>query len=202
MDMSNLNFVDFIILAIFFASTLLGFGRGLVSELISLATLIVALIIATLFASPLASVFTSSPPVQSAVNQAATAGVNAAQHVSYLAIGISFTLLFVGILIIGAIFGYIIGAAFQAGLMGLGNRFMGGIFGLARGFLINLVLIFLVQLSPFGNSSSWLNSSLVNAYQPSVQNLGSLISPSLAQLKSKVEQGIQSMNAQLQGIFN
>src|SRR5579871_5831259 len=105
--MSNLNFVDLIILAIFFFSMLAGFGRGFVREVVSLITLIIAFIVASHFASALAAYFTASPTMQNVVTQASqTMGINAAQPVSYAAIGISFGLLFVGTIFIGALVGY------------------------------------------------------------------------------------------------
>src|SRR5690349_15183716 len=95
--MQNFNWVDYIFIAIFFFSMLAGFGRGFVREVVSIATLIAAFVVATMFSNPLAVAFTSSPAVQNVVTQANSAiGVNTAQPVSYLALGISFGLLFAG----------------------------------------------------------------------------------------------------------
>ena len=197
--MSNLNWVDYIILAIFLFSTLAGFARGLVRELVSLATLVAAFIVATMFANSLATAFTSSPTVQNAVNQASTAiGMNATQPVSYAALGISYAILFVGTMLAGALLGYFLNFAFQAGILGFGNRLLGGVFGFARGFLFNLVLIFIVQLTPFSANASWQQSQLVGTFQPAVQWLGNIVSPSLANLKERFGSTIQGVGSSIQ----
>jgi membrane protein required for colicin V production len=195
---TNLNWVDYIILAIFFLSILLGFARGLIKEVISLITLVVAFVVAITFSNSLAAAFTSSTSVQNAVNQASTAiGVNTAQTVSYAALGISFGLLFVATIIVGAIVGSILSLAFQAGILGLGNRLLGGVFGFFRGLLINLVIIFVIQLTSMGNQPWWHQSQFVIAFQPAVQWLGDFVSPSLANLKIKFEETLQNVNSSI-----
>lgn len=201
--MSNFNWVDYIFLAIFFLSTLAGLARGFVKEIISLITLIAAFIVAIMFSNALATAFTSSPSVQNAMSQATTAiGVNTAQPVSYLALGISFALLFAGTVIAGAIIGSIMNIAFQTGILGLGNRLLGAIFGLCRGFIINLVIIFLVQLTPFSSQQSWQQSHIVASYQPAVIWLGNVVSPSLSNLKTKFGETFQNVNSQIQDMTN
>ena len=201
--MSNFNWVDYTILAIYLISILAGLGRGFIKEVVSLITWIAAFIIATMFSNALATWFTSTESVQNAVTQASNSmGVNAAQPVSYAAIGVSFALLFLGTLIIGAIIGFFLNLAVQVGVLGLGNRLLGGVFGLLRGFIITLVLIFLVQLTPATSQSWWQQSQLVAVYQPAVVWLGNFVSPSLANLKAKFGETIQNVGTQIQGITN
>lgn len=193
-----MNWVDYIIIGIFFFSMLIGFSRGFVKEVISLAALIAAFIIASRYTNALATTFTSSASVQNAVNQASAAiGVSTSQPVSYFALGLSFSVLFFGTLIIGSIVGYVANIFFQIGLLGLGNRLLGGVFGLGRGFILNLVLIFLVQLSPLAKEVWWQQSQLVGSFQPAVVWLGNIVSPSLANLKAKLGQGLDSLGGQL-----
>lgn len=199
--MSNFNWLDYVFLAIFFFSMLAGFGRGFVREVMSLVTLVAAFVIAAMFANPLAVAFTSSPSVQSVVSQANSAiGVNTSQPVSYLALGLSFGLLFAGTVIAGAIITFFLNFAFQAGLLGMGNRILGAGFGLARGFIINLVIIFILQLTPISGEGWWAQSSIVQSYQPAVVWLGGVVSPSLADLKSKMSQTLQNVNSSLQNL--
>ena len=201
--MANLTWVDYILLAIFFFSILSGFARGFVREIIGLAALIAAFIIAAMFAQPLAEYFTQSASVQGVVNQASsTIGVNAAKPVTYMAIGVSFAVLFAVTLLIGTLIAYFMNAIFQAGMLGLGNRLLGGLFGLGRGFLLNLVLIFIVQLSPLGNQPIWQQSEVVIWYQPWVQWLGGIVSPTLANLKTKLGNTVQDVNSSLQNMTN
>jgi len=194
--MEDYSWIDYLILGIFFLSILAGLARGLVKELISLITLIAAVVIAALFANPLAVAFTNSSSVQNAVDQSTTAmGVSTAQPVSYAALGLSFAALFVGTMIVGAIVGLIINLAMQAGGIGFGNRLLGGVFGLCRGFMIILVFIFLVQLTSFATDDTWQKSRLVAKFQPAVEWLGSVVSPTIADLKSKVGDKLGDMNS-------
>lgn len=201
--MSNLNWVDYIILAIFFFSMLAGFGRGLVRELISLITLVAAFVIASMFANTFAQSLMNSSLVQGLMSQTSTAtGINASQPVSYIAIGLSFAVIFGGVVLMGSLVGYFIGMAFQVGMLGIGNRLLGAVFGFVRGFIVNLVIIFVVQLSPLGGEPWWQQSHFVGAFQPAVQWLGNLVSPSLSQLKEKFGQTWQDVNSSIQNITN
>lgn len=198
--LSHLNWIDYIILGILFFSMVIGFARGLVKEIISLVTLIAAFVVAILFASPLASAFTDSASVQNAVNQASnTIGANTAQPVSYAAIGLSFAVLFAGTIIIGWIIGLLVNLAFKTGILGFGNRIFGAVFGFCRGVLFNIVLIFLVQLTFFASDAAWQKSQLINLFQPGVKWLGELVSPTLDNLKAKVNSTLDSVNSSMQG---
>lgn len=192
--MHDLNWVDIVILSIFGLSILAGLFRGLFREIISLCTLVAAFIVATLFASPLASAFTNTDSVQNAVDHASTsAGMDPTQTASFVALGLSFGLLFAGTVIVGAVVGAILNWIFQASVLGIGNRLLGGIFGGLRGYLINLVLIFLVQLTSFSNGDYWTQSQFVPRFQPAVVWLGEKVSPSLSELKEKLSGGAASM---------
>ena len=200
---ASLNWVDYVFIVIFLYSMLSGFFRGFVKEIVSLATLIIAFIVATLFANPLATAFTNSDSVQSAVGQASNAmGSSAAGPASYIAIGLSFFVLFIATIIIGAIISAILNLAFQAGILGFGNRILGAVFGLVRAFLVNMVIVFLVQLTSFSTSQAWQNSTIVAMYQPSVSWLSSTVSPTLANLKDKFGQTMQGVENSLQGQTN
>lgn len=198
--MSHLNWVDYVILAIFAFSALLGLYRGFVKEVIALITLIAAVVIAVLFAHPLAAKFTNSPTVQNVVNQASTSNVDAAQPASYIAVGISFTVLFLVTMLVGMILGSLLSMAFQGGVLGFGNRLLGAIFGLVRGFIINLVIIFLLQLSPFASETWWQESKMVAAFQPAIKWLDALVSPSLAHIKEKFGETMQGVGSSIQGV--
>lgn len=175
--MHHLNWIDYVIIAILALSTLAGLARGLVKEIISLLTLVAAFVVATSFASPVAEYFSS--------NASATTP-DAAQTVSYAALGLSFGVLFLGTVIVGALVGFIINLILKSSVLGIGNRIFGAVFGFARGFLINLVLIFLVQLTSFTNDAAWQESMLLVYFQPSVVWLTANVSPHLESLKEKL----------------
>jgi membrane protein required for colicin V production len=187
MDISigGLNIIDILILILVFVSVIIGFSRGLISEVLSLATLIAAFAIAIMFTNPLAAYFSGTSTMQGVVSQTSGAiGANTAQPISYLTIGFSFGLLFVVTLIIGTLAKMILNLMFQTGILGFGNRVLGGGFGFVRGILLTLVIIFLVQLSPMAAQSWWQQSTYVRDFQPGVVWLGSIVSPALENLKS------------------
>lgn len=197
--MSSLNWVDYVILGIFLLSIIAGFSRGLVKELVSLITLITAVVVATIFASTLAASFTSSPSVQSAVSDASNSmGQAAGQSVSYVALGLSFGLIFAGTIIVGAILGFFINLAFTAGVLGFGNRLLGAAFGLGRGFFLNLALIFILQLTAVSEQPWWQQSVCIQQYQPVVMWLAAQVSPTLEKLKEKAAETMQNVGGQEQ----
>lgn len=198
--MAGLNVIDIIIIIIFLSSMFVGFGRGLVSEVISLGSLIVSVIVAVLFSQQLASYIMHTQSVQNLIHQAsASSGIDTTQSATYIALGISFLILFVGTMLICTIIGQILNAAFQVTLMGIGNRLLGAGFGFIRGFVICLILIFLIQLSPFGDKPLWRESRLVASFQPSVQWLANIVSPALANLKDRATQQLQGVTRGLTG---
>lgn len=185
--MTEFNFVDLTILAILFFSVVAGLMRGFVKEVVSLLTWLVAFIVAGMFSGRLASYFMSSPRMQSAFSSAASnTGVDASHPLSYVAIGISFLLIFVCVVILGAVLSFILTRALEAGGISFVNRLLGGVFGLGRGILSVVIIAFLVQLSPLGSQAWWQESEFVKSIQPAVQWLGQWVHPGLESLKSKV----------------
>lgn len=202
-DLSHLNIVDIAFLVIFMISVMLGFVRGLISELLSLGTVIAAVFVGIAFSERLANYFTHSQPVQEVVNQTSSAiGVSTAEPVSYVAIGVSFTLLFMTTSMVGVILKFILNIPFQYGLVGVGNRILGAGFGFLRAFVINLVIIFLVQLSPILTMPWWVSSQIVRAYQPSVGWLGATVSPALVGIRAKFNNALQTLNSSIQNVGN
>lgn len=199
--MENFNWVDYVIFFIFGFSIISGFARGFIREMISLLVVVIAFVAATIYAHPLAQSFTSSAVVQNVVTTANSAtGVNASQPVSYLAIGISFGLVFAGVYIIGAVIGFIVNLIFSFGAIGLLNRILGAGFGAARGVLINLVIIFMVQLTSANEQPWWKQSKLVPEFQPYVEQLSTYVAPGLESIKQKAGASMQNLGNTVQSI--
>ena len=200
--LSSLNWVDYVILAIFLFSVLAGFSRGLAKELVSLIILVTAVVVASVFASSLAASWSGTPAVQGAVTDA-TSNINVSaetvkQTVSYAAIGLSFALLFAGTILVGSIIGFFVNMALTSGVLSFGNRLLGGFFGLGRGFILNLVLVFVLQLTAVANQTWWQQSYCVQQYQPTVAWLGSMVSPHIERLKEKAGEVMESVSGQQQ----
>jgi membrane protein required for colicin V production len=196
--MDNLNIIDYLLIAVLVFSMIRGLSRGLIKEVIGLLTFIAAFIIAIVFSTRLAGTFTNTAGVQGVLSQASSAiGVNTAQPVSYVAIGISFALLFGATVIIGSILGLILNVFFQYGVLGLGNRLLGSVFGFCKGFILCAVIAFVVQLTPFVTSPLWQHSQIVASLQTTVEWIGGVVSPSLVNLKSRFGQTIQNVNSSI-----
>lgn len=199
--MEHLNWVDYIIVFIFGFSVISGFARGFVREMISLLVVVVAFVAATIYAHPLALSFTSSAVVQNVVSTANSAtGVNASQPVSYLAIGISYGLVFAGVYIIGSVIGFIVNLLFSFGAIGFINRILGAGFGAVRGFIITLVVIFMVQLTAANEQPWWKQSSLVPQFQPYVNELSTYVAPGLETIRQKAGDSMQNITNTVQSI--
>lgn len=197
---SSFNWIDYIVLAVFFFSIMGGLTSGFAKEVVSLLSWIAAFVVACLFSQSLANFFTSSPHLQNAVSSASSSiGVSAAQPVSYLALGISFAALFMGTALIGSMIGRFLHYAVEGTGMSFVNRLLGGLFGAGRGFILVLIGIFLIQLSPVINQPAWQASQFVNAFQPSVQSLSNFVSPSLANIKLKIGETVDSVSSGLKG---
>ncbi len=192
--MNNYNAMDIIILLIIFSSIIIGLLRGLISEVVSLITLIAAFAVAIYFTSPLVAKFTSTATVQHMVSQTSNSmGVNTAQPVSYMAFALCFAVLFVATLLAGLIIRALINVAFATGVVGIGNRIFGGVFGFVRGILIAIVIIFLIQLSPLSSESWWQQSKLVPQFRPAIAWLGNIVSPTLANIKAKLGSSMENL---------
>jgi membrane protein required for colicin V production len=199
MEATSFNWIDYIILGIFLLSALSGLMRGGVREIISLLTWIAAFFIASLFAAPLATHFSNSDKVQSLVSSASSSVVEATStHASLFALGVSFVLLFLATLLVGAIIGYVANSAVESGGISIINRLIGVLCGLGRGFLVNLVLIFVVQLTPVAKQPIWTDSTLVSAYQPTVTWIGNIVQPGMEAMKSKMGKTLEDFGTSVQ----
>lgn len=181
--MENFNWVDYVIITILLFSVLAGFARGIVKELLSILTWVIAFISSSLFAGKLASAFT---------------GASAADEpVTMLALGLSFVSIFLVILVVGSLITHVVSGAVDNVGLGVINRLFGGTFGFARGLLINLVFIFIVQLTSYDQESWWKESKLVPVYQPAVIWISNLVSPNFEELKNKMNSTLENATSLL-----
>ncbi len=186
MDMTNYNWIDIGVIVVLALSILVGLWRGLIREVIALLTWILAFVVATIFAEPLASKFTG------VVN-------GNSESVSYLALGISFVCIFIGILILGRILSYILSSAAETGGVGLGNRILGAFFGFVRGILIVLIIMFLTQMSSYVDQPEWKQSKFVSLFAPAIKWMDDKIQPQMKAFESKAAETWESVSTQFQG---
>jgi len=125
--MAHWNWLDWALAIIVFVSVVTALWKGFVAELISLASAITALIIAALNyerVAPLLKGFTRTRSV---------------------ALGVSFILLFAGVLVLGMVVSALAGRLIRKVKLQWFNRFLGGVFGLVRGLLIDCVVLLVMM---------------------------------------------------------
>ncbi|RRV64595.1 CvpA family protein [Stutzerimonas stutzeri] len=137
------TWVDWTIIAVIAVSSLISLKRGFVKEALSLVTWIVAGVIAWMFGGALShhlAEFISAPSVQ---------------------VIAACALLFVATLLVGALVNFLIGELIRVtGLSGT-DRFLGMVFGAARGGLLVVVLAGLLSLAPVQQDAWWRESALL-----------------------------------------
>jgi membrane protein required for colicin V production len=121
--MSTWNWVDCILAAIIVASVVTAMMKGFVQELISLASVLIGLVVAAIGYSRAALWFDDLTKSHD------------------IALGLGFLVLFLGTLLVGALAGVLARKLIKtAGIQGF-DRFLGGIFGLVRGVLVDAILL-------------------------------------------------------------
>ncbi|MCY1495764.1 Colicin V production protein [compost metagenome] len=137
------TWVDWAIIAVIVISSLISLSRGFVKEALSLLTWIVAGAVAWMFGGALAQHLTDFIETPSARIIAAC------------------VLLFIVTLMVGALVNFLIGELIRVtGLDGT-DRFLGMVFGAARGALLVVVAVGLLSLAPVQQDSWWQQSQLL-----------------------------------------
>ena len=135
----QLGWVDIALLAVFGLSVLVGLWRGFVFEIVSLLGWLVAFVMAN-SAGPFLADFVpvaSSPEVK---------------------LWIAYLIVFVVILLTCTLLARMLRALVAATPLSFVDHLLGGVFGVARGALICVVIGTLVMLSPYATSTTWKTS--------------------------------------------
>lgn len=142
-DIANFNWFDYTILGVIVISTLISLIRGFVKELVSLLTWVVGFWFALRFYTDFANIlegYINSQPVRTVV---------------------SFVMIFIIVLIFGAIFNYLISLLLiKTGLNGT-DRLIGMLFGLTRGVLLIGVVLLLLSTTATVQDAWWKKSVLI-----------------------------------------
>lgn len=135
-----MTWLDLAVAAVLLLSMAWGIWRGLVHEVISLAAWVIAFLVANMFAAPLAQLLPSSTPRPD-------------WHVL-----VAFVAIFLVMLTITTLIGVTLSRLTRkAGLGGL-DRSLGGLFGIARGWLIALAFALLAGLTELPTHPVWKDS--------------------------------------------
>lgn len=141
-QLSGMNWTDIAILAVIGMSCLYGLWRGLVREVFSLVTWVAALIVARLYSSTLAPLLN---------------GVFEGETTRYVA---AFTLLFIATIIVGSLLTHVLSKLLTLAGLKFTDRLLGAVFGVARGGIIVMLLIFVLS-GFFANTVAWQESRLI-----------------------------------------
>lgn len=145
-----MTWFDYAVLAVIAASLLLGVWRGMVSEILAIAAWVLAFFVAREFALPVSAFYASLLHDRS---------------MQYLA---GFATVFVGVLVVVGIARLVVSFLLRAVGLGLIDRMLGAIFGIARGVLIVLLCVMLGGLTPLPREPWWRNAVLAPPLETAV----------------------------------
>ena len=133
---------DLAVIAIVGLSVLLSVIRGLVREVLALAAWVVAFFAANLLAGTVARQLPESLP---------------SEEIRLLA---GFLCVFLGVLIAMSLLAMLASKLVKSAGLGLEDRLLGGVFGLARGLLVVMIVVLLAGLTSLPRQAVWRNAVL------------------------------------------
>lgn len=128
---------DYLVLFVLTCSVVISMLRGLVKEILSLVSWVVALVVANAYGQGLAALLPDAIP-----------GSTTRLIVAFLA-------LFIGVRLLMALLTMAIDAAVRAAGLTLADRGLGGLFGLARGLVIVLTAVLVCGMTSIPQQGFW-----------------------------------------------
>ena len=174
-----MNIADYVILAILALSVLLGLMRGFVAEVISLACWIAAFWVAWLFGHAVADWYARW------------------LHEEIARIVAGYMTCFLGVLMLGAIVGWIMRKLVQGGGLSGGDRLLGMLFGFARGALVVVVAVWMLAFTPASAEPWWRRSTLLPQF---AQGAGWLSDHMPADVAQYMRNGVQVLHQGAQAL--
>ena len=138
---------DYFILTLLIVSSVYGLYRGIIKEVLSLTGLVLSFFLASNFDNWLANIV----PIENKSD--------------FLIIS-AFILIFISTLILTSILIKLVSKVIKLAGLSIMNRFFGFFFGIARGLVIVLVILYLNQLIPFVNLIDPVESKLIPFLDP------------------------------------
>jgi len=167
----DFNYFDIAIVVIILITALIGFMRGLVWMGVFLATWTAAILLAIKFKDQVAAAL----PIKLSSEVAQT--------------GLAALLIFLGVLIAGAIINFILHKLINAIGLGAFDRILGTGLGIVLGALAITLLTMLLSLTELPNQEAWQKSKFIPKFQESATWLQTLIPENLNEIvNEKLEQ--------------
>jgi membrane protein required for colicin V production len=133
---------DYFVLFVLAASLIISLVRGLVKEMLSLASWIVAFVVANAYGAPLAALLPQAVPGE------------------VIRLILAFIVLFIGARLLMGLLSMAVGALIEAGGLTLADRLLGAIFGLGRGLVIVLAAVILCGMTSIPQQDFWKRALL------------------------------------------
>ena len=137
-----MNAADIAIISVTAISCLFGLWRGLIKEVLSLLTWIAALLLSRLYSETVSAML---------VGMIESSG---ARYVT------AFVLIFVVVMMVGTLINHLLSKLLSVTGLKLVDRLLGGFFGIARGAVIVLVILFITNLF-VSETALWQESRLI-----------------------------------------
>jgi len=137
-----MNAVDIAIISVVAISSLFGLWRGFVKEVLSLVSWVAALVLARLYSESLSEMLV--PLIEN----------SGARYVT------AFVIIFVAIMMVGTLLNVLISKLLNITGLKVVNRLFGGVFGIARGAVIVMVILFITNVF-VSETLLWQESKLV-----------------------------------------
>lgn len=135
-----MTWLDYAVLIVLAASILWGVWRGLVHEVVSVASWVLAFLAANLFAGPIGEALPTS------------------MLTSEARVLVSFVAVFIVTLIVCTVVGHLLSKMTKVAGLGPLDRTLGGVFGLARALVILLAFALLAGLTALPRQPAWRDS--------------------------------------------
>ena len=154
---------DYLVIFVLAASVVVSMVRGLIKEVLSLAGWVIAFVVANAYAAWLATMLPAVVPGE------------------VLRLILAFIALFVGVKILTGLLAMALGALLDAGGLGLVDRLLGAVFGLARGLVIMLTAVILCGMTSLPKQDFWKEALLSPYAETGARMVKSFLPAAMAQ---------------------
>ncbi len=154
---------DYLVIFVLVASIVISTMRGLVKEMFSLASWIIAFIVANAYSASLAHMLPEVVPGE------------------VVRLILAFIALFIGARILMGLLTMALDALVQAGGLSLVDRGLGGLFGLGRGLVIVLAVVILCGMTSIPRQAFWRNALLSPLAETGARTVKPFLPAALAQ---------------------
>lgn len=153
---------DYVVLCILIASIVISTLRGLIKEILSLVSWIVAFVVANVYGAQLAPLLPASIPGDA------------------IRLMVAFVALFIGVRLVMALVMLAVDALVKATGLSLADRGLGGLFGLARGIVLVLAGVIVCGMTDLPKQDFWKNAMFSPLAETGVRTVKPMLPASIS----------------------